>query len=52
MGDESEMDATDLAALGVSNELVGSLSAEEASHLLKSLIHLREKYHIAISRSA
>lgn len=52
MGEKSEMDATDLMALGVSSELVGSLSTEEASDLLKSLIHLREKYHIAISRSA
>jgi hypothetical protein len=52
MDEKSEMDAADLVALGVSSELVGSLSVEEAGDLLKSLIHLREKYHVAISRRA
>lgn len=51
MNEKSEMDAADLVALGVSSELVESLSAE-AGDLLKSLIHLREKYHVAISRRA
>ena len=45
------MDAADLLVLGVSNELVENLSAVEVKDLLQSLLYLREKYHVAVSRS-
>ena len=49
---KNDVDAADLLALGVSSELVENLSAIEAADLLQSLLYLREKYHVAVSRSA
>lgn len=40
----SDRDSAELLALGVSGELVGSLSADEIHNLLESLLYLKEKY--------
>jgi hypothetical protein len=45
---KNDEDLAELKALGVSDELVESLSPVEVSDLLLGLLHLREKYHVAI----
>lgn len=49
--EKSDLDTAQLKSLGVSDELVGSLSPAEARDLLASLLRLKDKYHVAI-RSA
>lgn len=49
---KSERDVADLLAMGVSKELVDNLSAVEVNDLLKSLLYLKGKYHMAVSSSA